>query len=313
MKRRRRVVGVLALLGLVVGATACGPPPIAGQGYEVVFEDQFDYTTQAAMGDVWELHAPFSPAPGTQGITFHTDPADPANRFVRLTTGQFRNWNWSYISTTGARRSSPEPNYPDAQAWRTGYFEARVRYTSNQWSWPAFWLFSMAKMETWPQTGSAVCPPHRPLISEFDILDSGRWDAAHAWHTDHYHGAVHSNTPVDLDGDGDGDPWCGVANTQLTYGEGPLDGIDLTQWHVWSGRWTENADGSGEMCTYMDDIEIGCHPTFPSARQPMAINFDINHNGHLNPAGGGRPPAGTPDLSLDIDWVRVWQLPDSPT
>jgi hypothetical protein len=71
---------------LAFGATACGPGPIAGQPYEVVFEDEFDYTSRTAMGDVWELHAPWSPAPEGDGITFHVDPDDPSNRFVRLTT-----------------------------------------------------------------------------------------------------------------------------------------------------------------------------------------------------------------------------------
>ena len=296
--RGRVIAGAAGIAVLVAATAACEPGPIAGQGYAIVFEDDFDYLSQDAMDDVWELHAPFLAPPQPQSITFHTDPADPANRFVRLTTGAFRNWEWTYISTAGVRRQSPEPNYPNARSWQGGYFEARLRYTSNEWAWPAFWLFSHDKSENWPDV---VCPPAAELVGEWDILDSGRFDAE-PWAPDHYHGGIHKNTPYN-------GPWCEVEDEQRLYSEDPLAGMDLTQWHTWAGRWIEHPDGTGEMCVYVDAIEIGCHPTFPeSAQQPLVVNLDIKHNGHV--LGENQPPpSGTPDLSMDVDWVRVYQLP----
>ena len=56
--------------------------------------------------------------------------------------------------------------------------------------------------------------------------------------------------------------------------------MDLTQWHVWSGRWIRRWDGTGQACTYVDGTEIGCFPTFDTTNQPMVLNFTIQGNGH---------------------------------
>jgi hypothetical protein len=296
--RRRAVARLLAAVAVITTSAACADPaPIRDQGYKAVFVDQFDYRSQAEMGATWELHAPFQSPPEPESITFHDDPAIDGNRFVRLTTGAFRDWQWTYISTAGPRRDIGEPSYPQARAWQGGYFEARLRYTANEWAWPAFWLFSHQKVENWPLI---VCPPNQALVSEWDILDSGRWDGE-AWSRDHYHGALHRNTPWN-------GPWCGIEDDQRVWSEDPLAGVDLTQWHVWSGRWTERWDGTGEVCIYVDQWPIGCHPTYDSTSQPMVMNLDIKHNGNIL-CDGCPPPAGTPNLSMDIDWVRVMQKP----
>jgi hypothetical protein len=286
----------MLLLGALIGG--CGEPgAIEGRGYRQVFADQFNYTSMAQMSEEWELYAPFTSPPQAQSITFHTETGS-TNRYVRLMTGAFRNWEWTYISTAGTRRASPEPNYPDMKAWQGGYFEARIRYTANEWVWPTFWLFSRQKTENWP---NRVCPPAAKLVSEWDILDSGRFNVNHAWARDHYHGALHRNTPYQGN-------WCGVADDQRIYTEERLAGMDLTQWHVWAGRWIQRWDGTGQMCNYVDDIEIGCHETYDTTSQPMVVNLAILNNGHLL-CTGCAPPAGTPNLYIDVDWVRVSQLP----
>jgi len=292
--RGRRVLGWAASVVILAAVGGCAEPaPIEGRGYSQVWADQFNYTSQAQMGQEWELNAPFTGPPDASSITFRTE-GDA--RYVRLLTGEFRDWEWSYISTAGPRRASPEPNYTAPRAWEGGYFEARIRYSPNQWAWPSFWLFSRAKTENWP---NVVCPPWAPLNSEFDILDSGRFDTS-TWTRDHYHGAIHRNTPAN-------GTWCGVADQQYTFAESRLQGMDLTQWHVWSGRWIQRWDGTGQACTYVDGIEIGCAPTFDTTNQPMVVNFTIQGNGQ-RVCAGCVPPAGTPNAYMDIDWVRVMQL-----
>jgi hypothetical protein len=295
MRGGRRALGLVTSVVLLAAIAACAEPAkLEGRGYQQVFVDQFTYTSQAEMSRVWELYAPFTAPPEPQSITFHTDPGSGA-QYVRLLTGAFRNWDWTYISTAGTRRADPEPNYPNAKAWLGGYFEARIRYSPNEWAWPTFWLFSQQKTENWPMV---VCPPVARLVAEWDIVDSGRF-TTEAWTRDHYHGALHRNTPYQ-------GAWCGVPDEQHIYDDARLQGMDLTQWHTWGGYWARRWDGGGTMCTYVDDIEIGCHDTFDTTDQPMVMNLAILNNGHLR-CDGCTPPAGTPDLYLDVDWVRVFQ------
>lgn len=299
MRGNKRVRGWAACSLLLVALVGgCGePPPIRGRGYEVVFVDQFNYTSHTQMGQVWELSAPFVAPATSQSLSFRTE--SDGDRYIRLMSGEFRDWEWAYISTAGPRRDTPEPNYPRMESWEGGYFEARLRYSANEWTWPAFWLFGRAKTEHWPTT---VCPPYAPLNAEWDILDSGRFDAS-PWTRDHYHGAVHRNTPA---GAANG-VWCGVADQQRLYPEAPLDGMDLTQWHVWSGRWIQRWDGTGQMCNYVDGIEIGCQETYDSTNQPMVLNLSVHGNGQVV-CTGCVPPPGSPNVWMDVDWVRVSQL-----
>lgn len=292
VSRRSWAATAVVLAALVGGCVQ--PEVIEGRGYAQVFADQFDYGTQAEMGRVWELHAPFMSPPEPQSITFRSD--GNGGRYVRLLTGAFRNWDWTYVSTAGPRRADVEPNYPQMKSWRGGYFEARIRYSPNQWAWPTFWMFSASKTENWPVR---VCPPLAPLVAEWDIVDSGRFDDT-PWARDHYHGGLHRNTPYQGD-------WCGVPDQQRVYGDTRLDGMDLTQWHTWAGYWTRQGDGTGRMCTYVDGNEIGCHPTYDTTDQPMVMNLAILNNGHTQ-CEGCVPPAGTPDLYMDVDWVRVFQV-----
>jgi hypothetical protein len=133
---RKRALGLLGLLGLQVHVFAgCTPPPIDGQGYRLVFQDHFEGT---AVKSTWAT-APFG----------SSLPATVADGVLTIETTAANDYQWGYLASTGPRRDT-EPSYPDAKAWREGYFEARIRFTDSPWSWPAFWLFSMAKTEAWP-------------------------------------------------------------------------------------------------------------------------------------------------------------------
>lgn len=74
---------------------------------------------------------------------------------------------------------------------------------------------------------------------------------------------------------------------------------------MWSGLWTENPDGTGQMCVYLDEALIECEPTYDATAQPMVLNFGIN----VNPTCNGCPPRPAEGLYLDIDWVRVLPKP----
>jgi beta-glucanase (GH16 family) len=242
-------------------------------GYEVVYEDQFDGDT---LGGLWAV------AP-------HGDPLPPtvADGFLTIRTTAANNFSWGYVASTGPRLTT-EPSYPYMGAWREGYFEARLRYTDSTWSWPAFWLFSAAKTEAWPDEDC------RRLTSEWDIMENGvaNWNGQRP--------AAHSNVSVlhrnTTDGTNDG--YCGQIDETTTFIKDFPD-LDLSDWHTWGGLWRD-----GRLCTYIDGVELQCMDAYDTTNQRMHMVFTMLY---LRDCGNcGTRPAS---LEMQVDWVRVWQLP----
>lgn len=257
----------------VAFATACEPPPIAGQGYQIVFEDQFDGPT---LDPIWQ-NAPFGGGA----------PATVSSGAMVLTSTPTA---WAYAGSTGPRQAQ-EPNYPSAAAWEQGYFEARLRFTDDPWAWPAFWLFSMAKTEAWPEV---ICPPTGEYTSEWDMMEGGlnNTDGTRPASRSTY-SVLHRNTEAGSSG-----PWCGVEDTSASIHHlSPT--VNLADWHTWGGLWTED-----QVCLYLDDAQIGCLPTYDTTAQPMHLIFTINFAGLC----GSCPPKPA-QLQMEVDWVRVWQKP----
>jgi beta-glucanase (GH16 family) len=267
MRRGKRALACFTAVFLA----ACTPPPIEDQGYELVFQDEFNAT---AVDPLWAT-APFG----------GSLPATVANGVLKITTTAANGYQWGYLAGTGAR-STGEPNYPRAKAWREGYFEARIRFTDNPWSWPAFWLFSMAKTEAWPGENCAH------LNAEWDVMENGIPNSdgtrpASSW----YFTALHRNTS-----DGTADGYCTTPDTQRIASQ-DFTGTDLSAWHTWSGLWTAD-----ELCTYLDGVEIQCMDPYDSTRQPMHLTFTMQY---LQTCGGC--PSRPASLEMQVDWVRVWQ------
>jgi len=249
------------------------PGPIAGAGYQVAYADEF---AGGLDGAVWET-APFG----------GSLPAEVSGGTMTLRTSASNGHAWGHVASTGARNDEGEPSYPFARAWEQGYFEARLRYTDDEWSWPAFWLFSMAKSEAWPGEDCAQ------LNSEWDIMENGVQNGpglrpAGDW----YFTALHRNTS---DNSAD-DRYCGVEDETRTFST-DFPGVDLSAWHTWGARWTDD-----QLCTYLDDVEIQCSEPYDSTSQPMHLVFTMQY---LSRCDGC--PARPPELEMEVDWVRVWQ------
>lgn len=270
MRSRRRLRGSFLVVVWAI-LTACIPAPIEDQGYELVFVDYFDGD---APGGIWAI-APYSaslPATVSDGVLTLAATADNGYRSA-------------YLASTGPRFDT-EPSYPLAQAWEEGYFEARIRFTDNPWAWPAFWLFSMAKSEAWPGEDCTR------LNSEWDIMENGigNEDGTRP-PSESYYGVIHRNTT-----DNTPDGYCGLPDESRSVQRSYSD-INLSEWHTWAGRWTDN-----ELCSYLDDVEIGCMATYDTTAQPMHLTFSLSFQGIC----GGCPPRPS-ELELQVDWVRVWQ------
>jgi hypothetical protein len=246
------------------------PAPIQGAGYHLAYADEFD-----GGGDgTWE-NAPFG----------GSLPASVGGGVLTLEATVANDRKWGYVASTGSR-ADREPSYAGAESWQTGYFEARIRYTDSPWSLPAFWLFSMAKTEAWPNEDCSK------LTSEWDIMENnakkgdGRPSPAGMYHT-----ALHRNTK-----DGTDDGYCGTPDEQRVHDQ-DLGRGTLASWHTWGGLWTHD-----QLCTYIDGQLIQCMEPWDTTAQPMHLVLVI---GYRDACEGC--PAGPPALRMDVDWVRVWQ------
>jgi hypothetical protein len=271
--RRRRAPSRLAAGLAALLLTACAPPAVKEQGYRLVFLDNFDGA--ALDPSVW-ITAPFG----------GSLPATVADGVMTLKATADNSYYWGNLTSAGPRLSG-EPNHPSAQAWQEGYFEARIRFTNDPWAWPAFWLFSMAKTEAWPDENCSH------LNSEWDIMENGVDNSsgtrpAANW----YVTALHRNTT-----DGTDDGYCGQPDSRRTAVH-DYTWTDLSDWHTWGGRWT-----SDRLCTYLDNVLIQCMEPYDTTAQPMHLAFTIQYLGECS----GCPPRPS-ELEMQVDFVRVWQV-----
>lgn len=261
----------LLLYGLpVMLLAACTPAPIQDPGHQLVFLDTFETLDTT----VWAT-APYG----------GSLPATVSDGLLTLQSTAANNYHWGFLASTGPHAQG-EPNFPRPHTWEEGYFEARIRYTNNPWSWPAFWLFSMAKSEAWPGEDCSR------LTAEWDIMENGAQNGegtrpASNW----YFTTLHRNTT-----DHTADGYCGIPDGERQFAQ-EFPGVDLSDWHTWAGRWTAD-----EVCTYLDNQLIQCTETYDSTAQPMHMVFTIQYLGQC--AGCGERP---PELELQVDWVRVWR------
>jgi hypothetical protein len=302
--RGRLRVGAVALLAATTTA-GCSrtPEPVDGQDWVVVWQDDFDYPSLGAMAQVWDLSPRYATAHFGE-VMLTDNQSVPNDRVARLTTGPFQafddgSWDLAQVSTAGPRAlEGSEPDYPNARAWMGPlYVEATIRYTENRHAWPAFWMFSLHKIESWePGGGGDACSdPPQPweLSAEWDIMENGH-DANAA--SSRYFTDIHRNTY-----DGTLDGWCGVPDSTNKY-EQVIPGEVLGDWHRWAGYWRPD----GQLCTYMDGRLLRCAPSPDSFLQPMVINFTI---ARIPTAWcildfGGCPPL--PDeLMMEVSSVRV--------
>jgi hypothetical protein len=266
---RRAFLG--ALLVIASAASGCAPPPIADQGYELVFRDEFDGDT---LSGLWAAppHGNSLPPELRDGVMT-----------VRATEDNY--YFWGVVGSTGPRLAT-EPSYPFVLSFREGYFEARIRFTDNPWAWPAFWLYSSSTMEAWPNEDCSR------LTSEWDIMENGVSNGsgdrpASRWHVS----VIHRNTT-----DGTPEGYCNQPDETRTYSR-EFPATDLSAWHVWAGRWEGN-----RLCSYLDDVQLQCMDGFDSTDQPMHLQFSMLYLKSCSVCG----PL-PPELRLEVDWVRVWQ------
>jgi hypothetical protein len=251
------------------------PPPIAGQGYAVTFEDQFDIFNGGNWGE---------------GIWY--DPGSPPNS-IYVQNGVLhlvsrRSQGYQDITATTEGGSDPK-------TFQYGYLEARMRWTAGNGAWPAFWLLSYrhAVNPDWPSINSYCAEHGLPAAEcysgEIDVFEGQGSQPATFYHT------IHKNS-------------CGcygVANEQNTANSS--NGIGLSGFHTYAVLWTAN-----EMKWYLDDNLIHTEKASDSARngrifaalrQPMFVLLQMWIGGWTVGTDSSTPD----ELHTEVDWLRVWQ------
>jgi beta-glucanase (GH16 family) len=242
------------------------PGPIAGQGYTKVFADEFSTYDST----VWRK-AHYLPAPPADAVWAE-------NGLLNLATRRSQGFPDVALATRGTSYKGPDNRF-----FRYGYFEARVKWTRGQGSWPAFWLISNDAQ--W----GVYCPPTH---GEIDIFDNqGAMPNVQVR-------VMHSNS------------WGSCEPNETFYREWNT-GVDTTQaFHTYSVKWTRD-----RVCWYFDEAQESCRALdgafMDGASRPdsRTVNQDMNLNIKSSCGGWtGGCTASSPNVILtQFDWVRVWQ------
>lgn len=231
----------------------------------LVFFDDFDTLDT----DVWLRENPWHQA------NVNNSYYQVADSVLTMTIEPGQTLDHTELVTLGGGRAGAEPYYPNALGWQEGYFEARLRYTNEQFCYPAFWMLSLEHANTWP-TGDQ-CPL---LRCEWDIMENsvgGTHANDVAWMT------AHRNNLEGL---------CGEAKTLANVSRDLSATMDLSDWHTWGGKWVD-----GTLTQYIDDVPILTLSAPDSFNQPMYLLLFI----------AIRPGGALAQYTMDVDWVKVWQ------
>jgi beta-glucanase (GH16 family) len=245
------------------------PPPIAGQGYNKVFSDEFETLNRAVWDDhIWYMG---SPPAGAQYVD---------QSVLHLVSSADSGYEPTTVTTQTANK-----------VFEQGYFEARMKWLGGgHGAWPAWWLFSYrtatdpAYPSINPYCTNNGLPRAECLSSELDVMDEG------GAVTDLYVG-LHRNS-CNCFGEG---------NILRPNPNWFAQGVDLSaDWHIYSALWT-----AGQVKFYLDEDLISTVDTFDSTDQPMFLLLqNWTHNGCWDCGQTN----GT-DTDTQVDWVRVWQKP----
>jgi hypothetical protein len=259
---------LLLLPAVILVTTGAVPDPISGQGYQLVFEDEFNTLDIA----VWATHEPWYPEPPAGAVV-------ASDGTLKLTSRQSDGYPNLHIATLGPLTGAPPRNYPQAKTFQRGYFEALMRYTDDAHSWPTFWLFGERRAQTYP---ASPCPV---LQGEWDIMEN------HPPANDNFHAGTLYNTSSS----------CGVTQ-ELRQFETSV-GFNLADWHTYGGLWT----AEGNLCSYIDGVLVGCLEPYNTINQPMVIQFSQVAMCPDWRAPEDCNVAKPTELVTEVDWVRVWR------
>ena len=170
--------------------------------------------------------------------------------------------------------------------WKYGYFEMRAKIPNDRGVWPAFWMLNndIYNGKKWPGSG------------EIDIMETSEsvWDRpAGLTNGDSLvFGTIHCNA-------GSGGSPIFSKSSKLYDIEG--------QWHNYAVEWTEEY-----IAWYYDDQLQFKYKPYAYSNDPWPFNQEFYLIINLAVGGnlGGTIAGNLNESTMEIDYVRVWQLSD---
>jgi len=166
------------------------------------------------------------------------------------------------------------PYLQNFAVWRYGYFEARLRWDVVKGAWPAFWLIPVEDA-----TGQDIYNGMKES-GEIDIFE-GQGDEPHV-----FYGTIHD--------------WLNLHDQANRNNAFPLPrNVDLNQFHTYGLLWTP-----GKVVWYLDNQPLHSEST-PAVfdRQNFFLVLGMQEDWKAGNLSG----VTASSMTLNVDWVRVWQ------
>jgi hypothetical protein len=268
-------VGIACLFLASLGrayAQSPSPPPQA-QGYSLAFDEEF--VTQDLSPNDTGVYTWY------QGIWFDHVPAPVSN--FNWSAGQMAlTWMPSQASgDTSMTTLSPSKLY--YQSFRYGYIEAKMKWDVVTGAWPAFWMIPVQDANGTDEYNGTK------EAGELDIFEG------QGAYPNIYYGTIHNwvnNTNA----------WSNVPN----YYKLPASN-DFSQFHTYGVLWVPpTGTASGQVTWYYDNKPILTAPT-PAIFDQQNFYLVLGMQGGVNWQEGNRTGITATEMTLTVDYVRVWQ------
>lgn len=180
---------------------------------------------------------------------------------------------WAFINLMSNVSNTSGANLPAQGSFLRGYFEYCAAFDMQTGAWPALWLFSSNHF--------AVNNPNN--WSEIDVFEGQGNTPGTGYSTIH--------------------DWANVnSNQQNSPAWNPPIGTDWSQFHKYGLLWVP-----GRVTWFFDDAAVLTAPTFPiNDTDPVSIVLSAQANG-WDSANNNTAKSGVQQLSLHVQYVRVWQ------
>ena len=255
-------------------AVTAEPAPIAGQGYNLTWSDDFNTLDNSKWEQCW-----YEPNPGPHNIFV-------SNGILHLRMRRVDGYMKASVCSIDVGDNVPY------NVFRQGYFEARSRVPVGKGAWTAFWLSSEYHARNFERPHT--CPPYWGEIDIYEMLST----EPHTQYT-----TVHRNV----------NSRCGVPDETRPAKRWMRCDTDTTpcnlqaDFHVYALKWTRDRvtwyrDGEVVKSTRYHST-VADLPSFDSTDQPNYIVLNTWPCGWPNNC----PDSTSPDvLDHQVDWVRVW-------
>lgn len=269
--------GLLLSLGAL---TSCGPSIPTPDGYELVWQEEFD--GNEVNQDRWTFENWKKGRVNHELQYYVSDGELGGQRTATVKDGTLSIIAQKYEGNEKFKDEDIKGEVISARmntndTWQYGYMEARIKLPKGKGTWPAFWMMPTDRTGGWPKCG------------EIDIMEEVGYDPdviVTTIHTKSYNHTI------------------GTQKTATKHVENAEGG-----WHVYALEWTPDylqfyVDGEAEGFLHYDNDKQGNLDTWPFDK-PYYITLNLAWGGDWG-GSKGIDESALP-ITMEVDYVRVFQ------